>query len=40
MNTCGECYWYSDITVPICDREKEPATEDSEACLLFEPEEE
>lgn len=37
MNTCGECYWYSDITVKKCDRENDPTTEDSEACSLFEP---
>ena len=40
MNTCGECYWYSDITVKKCDRENEPATEDSKACSLFEQKEE
>jgi hypothetical protein len=40
MNTCGECYWYSDITVKKCDRENEPAAEDSKACSLFEPKEE
>lgn len=40
MNTCGECYWYSDITVRTCDREKEPTSEEQEACPLFEPKEE
>ena len=37
MRTCGECYWYSDITVKKCDRENDPTTEDSKACSLFEP---
>ena len=40
MNTCGECYWYSDITVKKCDRENDPTTEDNKACSLFEPKEE
>ena len=40
MKTCGECYWYSDITVRMCDREKEPTSEEQEACPLFEPKEE
>ena len=39
MNTCGECYWYCDITVRMCDREKEPTSEEQEACPLFEPKE-
>lgn len=37
--TCGDCYWYSDITVHVCDREKEPTSEDQEACPMFEPKE-
>lgn len=40
MNICAECYWYSDITVCMCDREKEPTTESHEACSIFEPKEE
>lgn len=39
MNTCGECYWYCDIAVRMCDREKEPTSEEQEACPLFEPKE-
>lgn len=40
MNTCVECYCYSDITVKKYDRENEPTTEDSNACSLFDPKEE
>lgn len=39
MKTCADCYWYSDITVHICEYEKEPTSEDQEACPLFEPKE-
>lgn len=38
--TCGDCYWYSDITVHVCEREKEPTSADQAACPMFEPKEE
>ena len=38
-NTCADCYWYSDMTVHVCEYEKEPTSEDQEACPLFEPRE-
>lgn len=37
MNHCRDCYWYSDITVHICESEKEPVSENQEACPSFEP---
>ena len=38
--TCADCYWYSDITIHVCDLEKEPVSDEQEACPLFEPKEE
>lgn len=38
--TCGDCYWYSDVTLHICEREKELTSEDQEACPMFDPKEE
>ena len=40
QKTCGDCYWYSDITVHVCEREKEPTSADQAACPMFEPKEE
>lgn len=40
MNTCGDCFWYSDITVHKCELENDPTSEDAEACSSFEPKEE
>lgn len=40
MKTCADCYYYSDITVHMCDLEKEPTQESQEACPMFEPKEE
>ena len=40
MNTCADCYWYSDITFHVCELEKEPTSADQEACPMFEQKEE
>ena len=37
---CKDCYWFSSVTVQMCEREHEPTTADEEACSLFEEAEE
>lgn len=32
QKTCGNCYWFSKVTVPCCDKDCEPTTEDEKAC--------
>lgn len=33
---CGDCYYYSDITVKMCDYEHEPVTAEEPACEMFD----
>jgi hypothetical protein len=42
LNTkrCRDCYYYSDVTVKMCELEHEPADPDLIACHMFEPKEE
>lgn len=36
---CGDCYYYSDVTVKCCELEHEPADPDLIACAMFEAKE-
>lgn len=38
-NRCRDCYYYSDVTVKMCELEHEPANPDLIACHMFEPKE-
>ena len=35
--TCGNCYYYSDVGVKCCDHEHDPTTPTTEACEFYEP---
>jgi hypothetical protein len=36
---CRDCYYYSDVTVKMCEMEHEPADPEMIACHMFEPKE-
>lgn len=36
QKTCGNCYWFSKVTVPCCEQDKEPTTETEKACDRWE----
>lgn len=36
QNTCGNCYWFSKVTVPCCEQDKEPTKETEKACDRWE----
>lgn len=37
---CKDCYWYSDVTCPTCERiENDPCDPEAEACDLYESKE-
>ena len=36
---CRDCYYYSDVTVKMCEMEHEPADPEMIACYMFEPKE-
>ena len=36
---CRDCYYYSDVTVKMCEMEHEPADPEMIACRMFEPKE-
>jgi len=38
--TCGNCYYYSDVGVKCCDLEHDPTTPTTEACEMYEPKDE
>lgn len=38
--TCGNCYYYSDVGVKCCDHEHDPTTPTTEACEFYEPKDE
>lgn len=36
QKTCGNCYYFSKVTVPCCDWDSEPTIETEKACDRWE----
>lgn len=36
QKTCGNCYWFSKVTVPCCEQDCEPTKETEKACDRWE----
>ncbi|MBO7205354.1 MAG: hypothetical protein J6V08_02935 [Candidatus Methanomethylophilaceae archaeon] len=39
-NLCGNCYWFSDVTVETCERDHFPVKRITQACQFFDPKDE